>query len=95
MEVVENILFRFLEARPVSATKNKIPRTEIQVIRERVVSSSWENTIQLLILLQISPYGMFVDKKASWFRPETIDFYHILRLALFAWYDGTLVLATI
>lgn len=37
-----------------SATKNKIPSTEIQVIRERCVVSSW-GRIQLLILLHVSP----------------------------------------
>jgi hypothetical protein len=74
-----------------SATKNKIPSTEIQVIRERRrVVSSW-GRIQLLILLHVSPMMTccsFSTRKRHGFRPRTTDFSHILRLALFAWNDG-------
>lgn len=51
-----------------SATKNKIPSTEIQVIRERRVVSSWENTSGFYYVFL---HDMFLDKKASrLFRPE-------------------------
>ena len=84
MEVVENILFRVLEARrPVRHQRIK---SLARKFKWYGVVSSWENTSGFYYVFL--PWHVSRQESIKVVPPWTTDFSHILRLALFTCYDG-------